>query len=59
MSTTDTNRAVAQQFYDEVVSQGTFEVLDEITAENAHDGATRPGTACSVDAPISWRGHAQ
>jgi hypothetical protein len=43
MSTTDTNRAVAQRFYDEVVSQGTFEVLDEIITEDAHDGATPTG----------------
>ena len=46
MSTTDTgrdtaeiNRAVARRFYEEVVSQGRLEVLDEIVAEDGTDSA--------------------
>ncbi|MFL1378923.1 MULTISPECIES: ester cyclase [unclassified Nocardiopsis] len=39
MSTTETNRAAARRFYEEVVSQGRLEVLDEIVAEDGHDAA--------------------
>ncbi|MEV4091751.1 ester cyclase [Streptosporangium saharense] len=46
MSTTETsreatevNRAVARRFYEEVVSQGRLEVLDEIVAEDGTDAA--------------------
>ncbi|GAA5059501.1 putative ester cyclase [Thermocatellispora tengchongensis] len=44
MSATDINRAVARRFYDEVVSQGKLEVLDEIVADDAHDHATPSGS---------------
>ncbi|MEU1729799.1 ester cyclase [Streptosporangium sp. NPDC020145] len=39
MSTTETNRAVARRFYEEVVSKGRLEVLDEIVAEDGTDAA--------------------
>ncbi|GAA4210778.1 ester cyclase [Microbispora amethystogenes] len=48
MSTTETtateiNRTVARRFYEEVVSQGRLDVLDEIVADEATDGAVPAG----------------
>ncbi|MFG1879082.1 ester cyclase [Sphaerisporangium sp. NPDC049003] len=40
---TETNKAVARRFYEEVVSQGKLEVLDEIIAEDGQDSATPTG----------------
>lgn len=42
-STTEINRAVARRFYEEVVSQGRLDVLDEIVADDASDAARPAG----------------
>ncbi|GAA0403378.1 ester cyclase [Microbispora corallina] len=43
MSTTETNRAVAKRFYEEAVTRGRLEVLDEIIADDATDAAGPAG----------------
>lgn len=37
------NKAVARRFYEEVVSQGKLEVLDDIIADDGRDSATPAG----------------
>ncbi|MCT9935294.1 ester cyclase [Planotetraspora sp. A-T 1434] len=57
MSTTETNREVARRFYEEAVTQGRLEVLDEIIADDATDGAGPAGGAGGRDGfvqHITW-----
>ncbi|MFE6857784.1 ester cyclase [Nocardia sp. NPDC057668] len=43
ISAIEANKAAARRFYDEVVSQGKLEVLDEIIAEDGRDSAVPAG----------------
>ncbi|RCG21016.1 ester cyclase [Sphaerisporangium album] len=42
-ATTEINKAVARRFYEEVITQGKLEVLDEIIAEDGRDTAVPAG----------------
>jgi predicted SnoaL-like aldol condensation-catalyzing enzyme len=49
MSEQEANRIVVKRLYEEVISQGRFDVLDEIVADDAVDGS-RPRNGLGVQA---------